>query len=237
MKYLNFTYPSPEANLACDEWLLDRCDRGEGPEVLRFWESSVPFVVLGYAKKVRDEVHRTNCRRLGIPVLRRPSGGGTVLQGPGCLNYALILRIGPGVSNITETNRIVMGHIRTALEPLLGPALGIRGDTDLALGVKKFSGSAQRRKRHALLFHGTFLLSMDLELISKTLKLPHRQPVYRQNRPHGDFLQNVNLPPELIRQSMRSQWKAQDVMAPVLPGLLDDLIREKYANKNWNFKF
>ena len=92
MKYLDLTLPSPEENLACDETLLDWCDESDGPEILRFWEPHRHFIVVGYSNRVECEVNLAACRELNIPVLRRCSGGGTVVQGPGCLNYALILR-------------------------------------------------------------------------------------------------------------------------------------------------
>ena len=93
MKLLDLTLPSPAENLACDEALLDACDENGGEEILRFWEAREPFVVVGYANKVATEVNLDACAAKKLPVFRRCSGGGTVLQGPGCLNYALILRI------------------------------------------------------------------------------------------------------------------------------------------------
>ena len=59
--------------------------------MLRFWEPNKPFVVVGYANQAAREVDLEACRKLGIPVFRRCTGGGTVLQGPGCLNYSLDL--------------------------------------------------------------------------------------------------------------------------------------------------
>src|ERR1035441_2815400 len=93
MKLCDLTLPTPEENLACDEVLLDLCEAGGSDEVLRFWAPPQYFVVVGYANKAATEVNLPVCRELVIPVLRRCTGGGTVLQGPGVLNYSLILRI------------------------------------------------------------------------------------------------------------------------------------------------
>src|SRR3989442_6260317 len=93
VKYLDLTLPTHAENLACDEALLDWCDERDGPEVLRFWEPRQHFVVVGYGNRVEREVNVAACHELSIPVLRRCSGGGTVLQGPGCLDYSLILPI------------------------------------------------------------------------------------------------------------------------------------------------
>src|SRR2546429_10004517 len=121
MKYCDLTLPSAEENLACDEVLLDLCDEGDAGEVIRFWEPAQYFVVVGYGNKLATEVNVPFCQLNTIPVLRRCSGGGTVLQGPGCLNYSLILRIDsdPALQTVTGTNRFVMERNRAALETLL----------------------------------------------------------------------------------------------------------------------
>src|ERR1700685_1591535 len=93
MKFLDLSFPSPAENLACDEALLDWREENGGEEILRFWEAPETFVVVGYANKIAAEVNVAACEAREIPIFRRCSGGGTVLQGPGCLNYTLILRI------------------------------------------------------------------------------------------------------------------------------------------------
>ncbi|HRX57114.1 MAG TPA: hypothetical protein P5016_21580, partial [Verrucomicrobiales bacterium] len=87
MKYLELSLPTPEENLALDEWLLQQTE-DSGVETLRLWESSHPFVVLGRSNSLAGEVDTEACRQRNIPILRRVSGGGTVVQGPGCLSYA-----------------------------------------------------------------------------------------------------------------------------------------------------
>src|SRR5580698_1496832 len=133
MKYIDLTLPSPAENQACDEALLDLCEEGAEDSVLRFWESPEPFVVVGYANSAAKEVKLDVCTAENIPVLRRLSGGGTVLQGPGCLNYSVILRIaesGP-LASIAGTNRFVMKKQLAALTPLLKLKPKIEGCTDL----------------------------------------------------------------------------------------------------------
>src|ERR1700745_4323890 len=110
MKYIDLTFPTPPENLACDEALLDICEEGAEDELLRFWEPSEPFVVLGYANRAEVEADLEACQAHQIGVFRRCTGGGTVLQGAGCLNYTLILRIANSESlqTITATNRFIL---------------------------------------------------------------------------------------------------------------------------------
>ena len=120
MHLLDSTFPLPEENLACDEALLDAAEEDGAAEILRFWEPAKPFVVLGYSNKISTEVDTAACDSLRIPVFRRPSGGGTVLQGPGCLNYSLILEIKPGpLSTLTATNHFIMERNRDAVQRAL----------------------------------------------------------------------------------------------------------------------
>ncbi len=110
MRLLNLTFPTPQENLACDEALLEKCEQGYDQEILRFWEPPSVFVVLGYSNSAGTEINQDACRSAGIPILRRNSGGGAVVQGPGCLDYALILRSGSEgpLSTIAGTNSYVM---------------------------------------------------------------------------------------------------------------------------------
>src|SRR4051794_7711201 len=91
MKYLDLTFADPAANLACNEALIDFYERERSDGVLRVWEPLNYFVVIGYSNRLASEVHTEKCRAEEIPILRRFSGGGTVLQGPGCLNYSVVL--------------------------------------------------------------------------------------------------------------------------------------------------
>jgi lipoate-protein ligase A len=239
MKYLDRTLDTAQANLACDEALLDACEEGAPDEILRFWDPRQHFVVLGYSNKVATEVNLDSCKALRFPVLRRCSGGGTVLQGPGCLNYALILRIreGSATGNITEANAFIMNRNRNALNSLLGGQVLIQGHTDLTLQGLKFSGNSQRRRRRFLLFHGSFLLDLDLPLVEQALRLPSKQPAYRRNRAHKDFLTNLALQADIIKEAMKHAWGASEMIEEVPEERIDHLVHVKYARDEWNLKF
>jgi lipoate---protein ligase len=247
MEFLDLTLPTPAENLACDEALLDLREKHGGNGILRFWQSPETFVVVGYANKIQAEVDVASCDADKIPIFRRCSGGGTVLQGAGCLNYALILKITENspLSEISSTNKYIMDRNREAIQSIAGESLSIRvqGHTDLAAAqssssvFRKFSGNSQRRHKAFLLFHGTFLLNFNVELIEKYLTFPSRQPDYRADRSHGQFLMKLNLPATAVKEAMKKIWNATAPMQEPPLTKVSALARDKYATPEWNLKF
>jgi lipoate-protein ligase A len=239
MFHFDLTLPTPAENLACDEALLDLCEAGAAGEVLRFWEPDQHFVVLGYANSAETEVNLDYCHEHAIPVLRRCTGGGTVLQGPGCLNYTLVLRAresGP-LAGIRGTNEFILRRHGEAISPLLPAPIEQPGHTDLAVGGLKFSGNAQRQRKHFILFHGTFLLDFDIALLEKVLPLPSKQPAYRANRAHTDFLVNLKVPAHRLKSALRQAWRAAEELTEVPHRQIETLATKKYLLDEWNFKF
>jgi lipoate-protein ligase A len=239
MKYLELTFPDPASNLACDESLIELLeDTKAGDGILRLWEPKHYFVVLGYANKIFSEVDTGACERQGIPVLRRFSGGGTVLQGPGCLNYSLILSNGcDALDTIRGSYRFVLERHQRCIEELLGTPVEIQGISDLAVDGRKFSGNAQNRKRHFVLIHGTFLLDFDLGLVESCLRMPSKQPRYRQRRTHGDFLRNLHLESREVRNRLKEKWGVTSEFGGVPLSRINELVREKYGRGDWTHRF
>lgn len=239
MKYLDLTLPTPAENLACDEALLDWCEESGGPEILRFWESQEYFVVVGYANKVASEVNVVACEENKIPILRRCTGGGTVLQGQGSLNYSLVLKVSNHrpLESISATNQFILKRHQLALQPFIERSIEPRGQTDLAIGGKKFSGNSQRRKKNYLLFHGTFLLNFDMALVEKFLAMPSKAPDYRNNRAHSEFLTNVGLPANVVKAALKEIWRADDSFDAFPLKQISTLASQKYSSRDWNWKF
>ena len=244
MQFLDLTLPTPAENLACDEVLLDLAEAGQAGETLRVWQPATHFLVLGYSNKINTEANLSQARHDGVPVLRRCTGGGAVLQGPGCLNYSLILRIpetGP-LAHISETNQFIMEKHRQLLAPVVDSAsrlatVCVQGHSDLTLGDLKFSGNAQRRRRRHLLFHGSILLNLDVERIERLLPLPSREPTYRHHRPHKEFLVNLGVAGSKIDAVLRQGWQADEPFRELPMEKVAALAKHQYLANDWIFKF
>jgi len=242
VQFLNLTLPTPAENLACDEVLLDLAEAGQTGEILRVWQPPEHFLVIGYSNKIRTETNLNQAQHDGVPVLRRCTGGGAVLQGPGCLNYSLILRIpdtGP-LAHICETNQFIMEKHRQLLTPIVGNGIEticVQGHSDLTLGDLKFSGNAQRRRRQHLLFHGSFLLNLDVERVERLLPLPSREPTYRHHRPHTEFLVNLGITGTKIQNALQHGWRAEKVLDEVPLTKIAVLACKQYSAESWTYKF
>ncbi len=240
MKRLDLTLPTPAHNLALDEALLEAAENGTGPEVLRFWESDITFAVLGYSRKAAEDLDVEACQRDGVPILRRPSGGGTVLQGPGCLNFALILSLhrAAELGTIQSTNTWVLERTAAALRQEI-PGAGQRGISDLAIDGKKFSGTAQRRKRSHILFHGTLLHRLDIEAVKKYIAHPvtKDQPDYRAGRKHEEFMAQLPAKPARLKDLISLAWDASVPMDNAPLKETSELVRTRYSLSDWNLKY
>jgi lipoate---protein ligase len=239
VKYLDLTFPDPASNLACDEALLELCESSTGDGVLRVWEPENYFVVVGYSNRIVSEVNVTACEAKGIPIFRRFSGGGTVLQGPGCLNYSLAVkneRMGIP-ADLTDSYRFVLArHMKLSLSDP-SEAVQIQGISDLALDGRKFSGNAQRRTRLCSLFHGTFLLRFAIPLIERYLRMPSKQPDYRHGRSHEAFLCNLNIAPHDAGRALKQAWGADETLHEIPVDRIKALVRERYSRDEWNLKY
>ena len=185
LEILRLSPPSVEENLALDEELAREAGR-TGRRFFRTWWGGPTTVVLGWGDKEENSVNLDACSKMGIGCIKRITGGGTVLQSPGVLNYSYTAP-DPGLLDIRKTFGLGAEFIKGGLS-LLGIEAQQCGISDVAVGDRKISGNAQARKWHAILLHGTLLFDANYELMEAVLKHPVKEPDYRRGRRHHDFL-------------------------------------------------
>ena len=244
MQRLVLTLDTPAENLALDEALLDLAESaGAAAEYLRWWESPRPMVVLGRSSRVEEEVDQSACAARGIPILRRTSGGATIVAGPGCLMYAVVLshERRPASRGIHEAHRYVLERMAAALATIV-PTATSAGTSDLAfLGadgkLRKFSGNSMRAKRTHVLYHGTLLYDYDLQLVGECLRTPPRQPEYRAGRSHNDFIANLPVPRATIEAALQVAWPTSGTLSEYPRTCVEQLVVERYSQEEWNLGY
>lgn len=192
--------PTVRENVAVDERLA-RSVREHGQSILRFWWGGPPAVVMGHSEREEQVIDTAACTHLGVEIVRRVTGGGSVLQTGGVLNYSLVMP-DPGILDLARGFRYGTDLLVELLR-MCGITGQPAGTSDIVVGDRKISGNAQARRWHALLVHGTLLVDFDLDLATAVLRHPVREPAYRGGRPHREFLVTLadlgcGIPPDTL---------------------------------------
>ena len=203
----DISFSSAEENILYDEKLLDLAEDDLSSEALRFWEAADFFVVLGRISKPESEIETAEAARDNIKIIRRHSAGGTVLEGPGCLNYSLVLSFAqrPMLKDIRKSYEIILGEICASFSNI-GVNAKFEPLSDMVVSGRKFSGNAQWRRKKYMLHHGTILYNFPIERIEKYIKMPPVEPPYRKGRSHSEFLTNVNISAAAIKKCIEKAF-------------------------------
>ncbi len=225
------------ANLALDEALLEAAHDGTlATPVVRTWTATETTVVLGSSSRVDEEVDVDACAAAAVRLVRRTSGGLTVLLGPGCLMWSVVTPHPGGTPAIDAIHAATLEPLAAALRAA-GRAVERRGTSDLAVvgdgPDRKVAGNALRVRRGAVLYHGTLLDAFDLDAVTRLLRHPPREPGYRAGRPHGEFLANLGLGAAALADLVRRGFGA---VAPAAEWPRDRAIRlaaERFTSVEW----
>lgn len=196
--YWRFLYtPSKDAffNMATDEVLTNLCQEENCIPTLRLYTWSPPAVSLGYFQKIESTIDMDECKRSGIDVVRRPTGGRAVLHQDE-LTYSIcgssnnFPELGTTVSQtyerislaLLETLRIlgikgewVRSLPRQKKEKISEPCFMSSSKYEITVDNKKLIGSAQRRFGKVFLQHGSIPLKRNKRSLAHFL--PQRKSV------------------------------------------------------------
>lgn len=221
---------------AADEALAITCPQDEGMDSLHFYRRSPPGVSVGYFRDVTEDVNIDYCERHGISIVRRTSAGGTIYTDSHQLIYSIITRQALGNDVKDSFKRVCnclvsalgMHEIRATYKP----------PNDVLINGKKVSGSAQVKKKNVYLIHGTIILALDQDVIDRVLKQPKVGYTSSIKKECGSV-------PEIDHLKRSIKYAFQDEFdvkfhhgrfSETEEKLIQDLIKNKYSTKSWNFK-
>lgn len=165
-------------NMAIDEAVFRARGRNLVPSTIRFYLWNPSAVSIGRFQRIEEEVWVDNCRKFGVDVVRRISGGGTVYHDSRDeITYSVV-----ATKEDLEAHDVAMiySKICNGLVKAAG-LLGLRPDLsegnldacpNLTVDGKKLSGNAQCHKGGVVLQHGTLLLDVNLERMFTFLRVP-----------------------------------------------------------------
>ena len=158
----------PYMQLALDEAILNQVSMGFTPPTIRFYNLKPLCISIGYFNDVCRYVNLERASGLGIPVIRRITGGGAVVHdGESELIYSFIL---PSTSMSVALEKVGL-TIEKALKEL-GIDASYVYINDLVIQGKKIGGMASARRGGVVLVHGTLMINSRIELLDDLLKVP-----------------------------------------------------------------
>lgn len=223
-----------EEHLAIDEALLDEAECGlRLHRTVRTWMAAEFTVVVGSSSRLEDEVDVEACRAAGVRVMRRPTGGATVVLGPGCLMWSVITPFPEAPPSVESLHSSTLNPLCDAFAAA-GVAVARKGTSDLAVGERKVSGNALRIRKHAVLYHGTLLDRFDIEAAMRLLKHPPREPTYRGGRPHTAFLANLQMGRAPLEHLVQRAFRVSGQAAACDPQRVAALLTDRYRCDAWH---
>ncbi len=248
-------------NMAIDEAILHERVNEKVPNTLRFYRWKPSAVSIGRFQKLLNEVNVENCSKLGVDVVRRISGGGTVYHdSEGEVTYSVVAKIEDmGSKDITEVYSKIYAAISEALRMIGITADYSPGDAkncpNLTVNGKKISGSAQANKSGIVLQHGTLLLDVDLPRMFTLLRVPWANSCMQVVNVAKGKITSVKgelghaVTPETatnaiahgftVALNMQVVENVQSVVGELTHqerALAEKLYKEKYLTKEWNFE-
>jgi lipoate-protein ligase A len=248
-------------NMAVDEAIARAVGDGLAPATLRFYAWSAPTVSLGYLQRAPGGVDLAACRRRGIGLVRRITGGRAVLHADE-LTYSVAAPLrGPWRTlSVAEAFARIASGLITGLKHLgltagLGESPALTGDGCLGdacfllrrmpailVDGRKLIGSAQRRWDRSLLQQGSILLDFDPRLHQRIFTAwPRADPAAGVTSLRG-LLGRLPALNELV-SALCEGWREALGVVCVAGNLLpaerkaaEDGARERYANDAWTFR-
>jgi lipoate-protein ligase A len=227
--------------LALDEVLLL-----SGVGGARVWRPAARAVVLGISSKVGEEIRLDACRSMRAAVLRRMSGGATVLLAPGCVCFSFFLRLASVIEakTISGSYRYAIDIIKAAFDDL-GIFTGFEPPCDVTYAGRKLVGIAQARRRRSALVHGVIPVELSVTDVARCLSHPTEEPAYRARRSHEDFMTTVRaerpsanskkVAAAVVNAAERAGLAAMDVGDASVRDA-EQLVSTKYGRDEWNLR-
>jgi len=155
-------------NIAVTAALLELHRIGATPDTIRFHRYP-RSVLIGRNQKLEQEVDVERCRRDGVEIARRVTGGGAVYMGPGVLAWDIVAgraRFGDSLDDVT---RRINSTVAAGLAQLgCAAKLGAQGAVEI--DGRKVSGSSGGFDGPTVIVQGTALIEFDQDEMTRLLK-------------------------------------------------------------------
>lgn len=239
MKYIKTNYPTPPANMAMEELIINHLPEDD---YLTFYIHD-PSIIIGRHQNTIEEINEEYVRDKGIHIQRRLSGGGAVYHDHGNLNFSFIVR---GTREDVNRFDVLTKPVIRTLEKL-GVKAELSGRNDILIDGKKFSGNAQYFHNGRLLQHGTIMLNSDMSELSRALKVKEIKiqskgvkSVRSRVTNIIEYLEDKSITiqafKDLLIETINEIYPLEEyVLTAEEQAIHDRLVREKFSTWEWNY--
>ena len=242
-RVIPFEYKNAYLNMAIDHALMESIKKTKQP-IIRFYGWFPSAVSIGYFQSMQQVVNVNNCKNLGIGIVRRRTGGGSVYHSnDGELTYSVIAPQEMFPKNIIESYKEICGWVIDGLKNI-GIKAEFKPINDVVVGNKKISGNAQTRRNGILLQHGTILYDVDVERMFSVLNVPDEKIKYKLIKSVEERVTKVldfqSLSKEEVYQELlksftkNKEFDFSDLTEEELKRT-QELVEKQYKTKEWNF--
>jgi lipoate---protein ligase len=160
-------------NMALDDIILEEVDVGRSPTTVRFLQFSPPAALVGGHQDVALEIREDYCRRRGVDINRRITGGGAIYFQDSALGWEVFARIDQALlaGSYDRIQAMISEAAVTALRRL-GVTAGFRPRNDIEVKGRKISGTGGAWSGNAFMFQGTLLIENEIEEFLRCLRVP-----------------------------------------------------------------
>ncbi len=165
---------SASYGLAADECLAHRAGKGTSQPTLRLYTYRSHCALVGRFQNIDNEINRAYCEANGVPLNRRPTGGGAIIMGQDQLGVALCIpgREGDSYRHARELMAQFSAGIISALAGF-GIQATFLGKNDIEIHNRKVAGlGVYRAPAGGMLFHASLLVDLDIAFMLRVLKTP-----------------------------------------------------------------
>ena len=251
-RLINLATHDAFSNMAIDEAILNARMRNEVPNTLRFYRWKPSAVSIGKNQSISAEASIEECKKAGIDIVRRITGGGAVYHDyEGEITYSIIVKQEEDIPFETDLSYIKLckGIIIALSKIGLNAYHGRHHCPSIFIADRKISGNAQTRRGGIILQHGTILSDYDPELMYTYLRV--RDGIKKEKVVHSVYQKVTTIKNELdqtinfiefekiLIDSFEDAFKTKFSIEKLSKSEEDEannLKETKFSRKEWNYK-
>jgi lipoate-protein ligase A len=241
---------STAQGLAVDDTLPQSVANHGSPPILHLY-TFVPSVIVGKYQDIEAALKLDRCQARRVEFNRRSTGGGTVIMGPEIIALGLGINVDwPGLGGGTISGVFeALARVFVMALNRLGVSSSFRPKNDIEVSGKKIAGlSAASETGKSLLFHTSFLVDFDVDLMTDIMNTPLLKLSDKGYNCFSERMTTVrqelgrHVPVDTVMDGIQKGFEEEfdihfqeDEPDAWEKGMIQKFIEERYTKREWIF--